>query len=99
MNNYTYIMQHFFEYTLQGYETALGFFFYPLIISAIVGYVYIKTQSVIAFSVGVLLIFGAYGATSIFNDMHPFTLFLQVLVAFACTGLVVLTVSRYKRGG
>jgi len=98
MENYSYIMEHFWSWILQGYNTSLGFFFYPLIISAVVGYVYIKTNGVVAFSVAVLLIFGAYGTTSIFNDMQPFVLFLQILVAFACTGLVVLAVSRYKRG-
>lgn len=96
MHNFTYIMENFWVWSTQGYVDVVGFFFWPIILSAIIGYIYLKNQSVVVASVAILLFLSAFGLTGIFAQVSEFVMILQLIVALACTGLVVLFVSRWR---
>lgn len=97
MHNFTYFIENFWDYTLQGYITSMGYFWYPLVIGGIIGYIYVKTQSVLVFSVGTLLIFVGYASTNIFANVGIFTILLQIIVTLSIAGLIVLFLSRWRR--
>jgi hypothetical protein len=75
----------------------MGFFFYPLIFSGIIGYLYIKTESALVATVSILLIVGGYTATGIFSDVQPWVLFLQIVATLTSIGLIILFLSRWRK--
>lgn len=89
-------MENFWAWSTQGYTETVGFFFWPIVLSAIIGYIYLKNQSVVAASVAILIFLGAFASTGIFIHVSAFVLILQLVVTLACTGLVVLFVSRWR---
>jgi len=99
MNNLTYIMEHFMDWTMQGYKPtdAIGFFIWPIIFSAIIGYIYIKNSSAISASVAIIIIFGALAATGWIAGVPVLALFFQVIVALSVTGVVLVLLTR-RRG-
>lgn len=97
--NWTNITQDFWNWSLQGYDVGVGleFYFYPLIFSAILGYIYIKTESAVVLAVGSILLVGGYAATGIFARVHPFITLLQVITALAITGLIIIFLTRWRK--
>lgn len=95
MPNFTEWMNNFMEYSMQGYENALGFLMYPVLFSAIIAYVYLKTQSVVAFAVAVMLIFVAFGSNA-FLGVPEFYSFMHIVVALIFTGLVLIFISKRR---
>lgn len=96
MHNFTYISQHLFEWGLQGYVTALGFLFWPLFFSAIIGYVYIKQQSLTAVAAVVLIIFAAFGNSLL--GVGPWVNFLYIAISAVVAGLVLMLFVRRRVG-
>lgn len=96
MHNFTYIMENFWTWSIQGYTDVVGYFFWPIVLSAIIGYIYLKNQSVVAASVAILLFLAAFGTTGIFAHVSSFIMILQLIVTFACSALVVLFLSRWR---
>ena len=96
MHNFTYIMENFWSWSTQGYVTTVGYFFYPIIISAIIGYIYLKSQSAVVASVAILLFVSAFGMTGIFADVSSFVILLEIIAILSCSALVVLFVSRWR---
>ena len=96
MHNFTYIMENFWVWSTQGYTNVVGYFFWPIVLSAIIGYIYLKNQSAIAASVAILLFLSAFAFTGIFAHVSAFVMILQLVVSIACTGLVILFVSRWR---
>jgi len=97
MHNFTYVIENFWSWSTQGYTTAIGFYFYPLIFSGIIGYLYIKTESALVASIAILLLVGGYTATGIFSDVQPWKLFLQIVVTLTSIGLIILFLSRWRK--
>lgn len=97
MQNWTYIMENFISWSTQGYVNVVGFFFWPIMFSAVIGYIYIKQQSVVAAAVAIIILFGAFAASGIFAGVEIIVQFFQVMVALAITGLVLLFVARRKK--
>jgi hypothetical protein len=95
--NFTDIMENFWTWSTQGYTTTLGPYFYPLMMSGIIGYLFIKTESGLVATVATLLIVGAYTAAGIFSGVGPFSLLLQILGTLVTVGLIVLFVSRWRK--
>jgi len=89
-------MENFWAWSTQGYTETVGFFFWPIMLSAIIGYIYLKNQSVVVASVAILIFLGAFASTGIFIHVSAFVLLLQLIITLACTGLVVLFVSRWR---
>ena len=97
MHNFTYIMENFWTWTLQGYVGVVGFFFWPILLSAIIGYIYLKNSSVMAATIAILLFMAAFATTGIFTDIGPFIMILQIIVTLSCATLVVLFISRWRQ--
>lgn len=85
MHNWTYWSQNLFELSMQGYITALGVLVYPMIFSAIIGYVYLKNQSVVAAVAAILILFGAFG-----NMLIGVSLWANMLMVLTCLGVTGL---------
>ncbi len=97
MDNYTTFIENFWEYSLRGYNTSLGFLFYPIIIGAILGYIYLKTQSGLATTVGIILVFVGYATTGLFANVGPFAIFLQIIATLTTVGLIVVFITRWRK--
>ena len=97
MHNFTYVINNLWDWSMQGYENALGFFVYPLIFSGIIGYLYLKTESAMVATAAILLIVGGYTVTGIFADVQPWILLLQIIATLSTIGLILLFLSRWRR--
>lgn len=95
--NFTEIMENFWTWSTQGYTTALGPYFYPLMISGIIGYLFIKTESGTVATVTTILLLGTYTAAGIFAGVSGLNLLLQILGTIATVGLIILFVSRWRK--
>lgn len=97
MHNFTYVIENLWSWSTQGYTTAMGFFFYPLLFSGIIGYLYIKTNSALVATVSILLLVGGYTATGIFTNVEIWVLLLQIVATLTTIGLILLFLSRWRR--
>jgi len=89
-------MENFWSWSIQGYTDVVGYFFWPIILSAIIGYIYLKNQSAVVASIAILLFLSAFAFTGIFAHLSAFVMILQLIVTLAFTGLVVLFVSKWR---
>jgi len=94
-SNFSYVRQHFIEWSLQGYTTAFGFFFWPLVFTTCIGYVYIKQRSATAAVAAILIIFATVG--SYLTNVGAWVTLLYILVSLAFTGLLLVFIIR-RRG-
>ena len=83
------------NYGMQAYVIILGGFTYPLIFCGVIGYVYMKQQSVIAAAVATLILFSAFdtfvlGASVFVTVMHIF-------VTIAVGALFLMFFTRWRR--
>jgi len=91
MHNFTYWSEHFFEMAFLGYQNAIGFLFWPLIFTAVLAYVYQKSQSLVAVAATILIITAGFGnhlmnVNIYFSILHIFTaLILSILVLIFIT--------------
>jgi len=97
MNNFTYIFENFISWSTEGYTEIVGFFFWPIIIAVVIGYVYLSNQSVITAAIAAIILFGAFASTGIFAGVGMFTMFFQGIVIIAFTGMVLLFLTRFRR--
>ena len=88
--NFTYWQQHLVEFFTQGYTQVVGFFFWPIVFMGFIGYIYTKQQSVVAASVGILIICAGFAGEGIFMEVPVVMLFFQLVFALAITGLFVM---------
>ena len=95
MHNFTYWTQHLFDQAFLGYNLALGFLFYPIMFTAILGYIYLKNQSVVVLAAAILIFVVAFGNT-IFG-VGIWGTILHIIVSLAFSALLLLFISR--RGG
>jgi len=97
MHNFTYVIENLWSWSTQGYTTSMGFLFYPVIFSGIIGYLYIKTESALVATVSILLLIGGYTVTGIFTQVQPWILFLQIVATLTTIGLIILFLSRWRK--
>ena len=95
MRNFTYWMENLVELSMQGYITAFGFFFYPLLFSFIIAYVYLKLQSAVAAVIVILIIMAVFG--NALMGVEAWVTVMHLFTALVITGLVLLFVSK-RRG-
>lgn len=81
---------------MQGYVNALGFFVWPILFMAVIGYIYLKQESVVAAAVATLILSAAFVGTNLFAGVEVLVQFLQIVVALAFTGLIIYWIA--KRG-
>jgi hypothetical protein len=89
-------MENFWAWSTQGYTDVIGYFFWPIMLSAIIGYIYLKNQSAVVASIAILLFLSAFAFTGIFARLSAFVMILQLIVTLACTGLVIMFVSKWR---
>ena len=97
LHNWTYIWGNFTDWSLSAYTgiPVLGTFFWPLIFTAVIGYVYLKQQSFTAAAIVTLILVAAFGNT-ISGVPYWFTL-MHILVALAITGLFLVFLTKLRR--
>jgi len=95
MHNWTYITDNFISWSLQGYFTTLGYLFWPIFFSAIVGYLYLKNQSLTIVAVVLLVIFAAFG--NALAGVEGFVSFTHIATALIMAGLVLYFITKLRR--
>ena len=98
LHNFTYIQEHLVSWSMQGYETVLGGFVYPLIFTAIIGYVYLKQQSAVAASIGILIILAAFGPILInyAAGVAIWVTIMEIIVFLSITALVLIFFTKWR---
>jgi len=97
ITNYTDFIYNFFEYSLQGYHLNIigAGFFWAILFSVIGGYVYIKSQSMVAFAVVMLVFMAAFGNALV--GVNPWHNFMLIVVALIMMGLVLVFITKNRR--
>jgi len=85
LHNFTWIQQHFVEWTMSGYTTVLGVFVWPLIFTGIIGYVYLKNQSLVIAVAAILMIMAVFG-----NALVGVDVWINLLYVFSAIVIAVL---------
>ena len=80
-------MDNFVSWSLQGYFSSLGFLFWPIIFSAIIGYLYLKNLSLTVAAVAILIIFAAF--SNLLAGVEYWVSFMHIATALIMTGLVL----------
>jgi hypothetical protein len=88
MHNFTYIQQHFFEWALSGYTTVLGVFVWPLIFTGVIGYIYLKNQSLVMAAAAVLMIMAVFGNALVGVDIWINLLYVFTAIVVASLFLI-----------
>jgi len=95
--NFTYWQQHLIEFSIRGYVDVVGFFFWSILFTGVIAYIYVKNQSAVAAAVAILIIFAAFTGTGIFLEVPFFVMFFQAIVAVSLAGLVVVFLMRRRQ--
>jgi uncharacterized sodium:solute symporter family permease YidK len=80
---------------MSGYVTVMGVFVWPIIFVAIIGYVYLKQQSLTAAAIAALIIFAVFGNALVGVDI--LVNFLYIALSLIVTGVVLLFIIRRVR--
>lgn len=83
------------NYSMQAYIGILGVFTYPLIFCGIIGYVYMKQQSVIAAAVATLILFAAFD--TVILGVGIFVTVIHILVTIAIGALFLMFFTRWRK--
>jgi hypothetical protein len=94
MYNFSYWQQHFFELAMQGYETVLGVFLWPLLFMGVIGYIYLKQQSLVAASIVILIFICAFG--NVFFGVDELMILLYLFVSLTFTGLLLVFLTKRR---
>ena len=97
ITNYTDIINGtgIIEYSMSAYVGILGVFTYPLIFCGIIGYVYLKQQSVVAVAVATLVLFTAFDVAT---GVEGFIMMLHIFITIAVGALFLLLFSKWRQG-
>ena len=93
--NFTYIMENFMQWSTQGYTTALGVIFWPLFFCGIIGYVYMKQQSLVAVTIVILIIFSVFGNALL--GVTVFTILMYLIVSLVMTALFLIFMTKVRK--
>ena len=84
------------NYSMSAYINILNVFTYPLIFCGIIGYVYLKQQSVVAAAIATLILFTAFDAAVVKAD--SFVIVMHIFVTISIGALFLLLFSRWRQG-
>jgi len=98
--NWSNITSNWGTYFMTGYDHVFGHWTYPLIFLGVIGYVYCVSRSAMVAAASICLIFGIYGATSIFRypDIPEFSMLGWVIVIVSFAGLFTTLFVSKRRG-
>ena len=83
------------EYSMQAYVGILGVFTYPLIFCGVIGYVYMKQQSVVAAAIATLVLFSAFDIVVLGAGI--FVTVMHILVTIAIGALFLMFFTRWRK--
>ena len=83
------------NYSMQAYIGILGVFTYPLIFCGVIGYVYMKQQSVVAAAVATLVLFSAFDVVVLGAGI--FVTVMHILVTIAIGALFLMFFTRWRK--
>lgn len=95
--NFTVIRQDFIHYAILGYTNVVGFFFWPILFSSIIVYLYVKNKSAVVAAVAILVFFGGLAGTDIFLEVPLVVAFFHVVTSIILAGLAVVFLTRVRR--
>ena len=97
LNNWTYIWGNFTNWSLSAYTDipVFGNFFWPIIFTAVIGYVYLKQQSFTAAAVAALILLAVF--TNVLVGVQTWVSVMQILVSLAMTALVLIFLTKLRR--
>lgn len=95
INNWSYWAENLMELSMQGYTDTLGVFVWPLIFTAVIGYVYLKNQSVVTAAAAGLILFAAF--SNVLIGVSVWANLMMVLICLAITGLLLFFIVK-RRG-
>lgn len=97
LNNWSYIHGNLTEWALSGYITTvgLGAWFWAIIFSAVIGYVYLKQQSFTAAAVAALILIAAFGNSLL--GLELWVSLMHILVALTFTALLLIFLTKLRR--
>jgi hypothetical protein len=81
-----YVLQHFFEYAMSSYD-ALDIYKYPLLILAIVGYIYLSTKSSTLAILTVIVALSVFGGTGMFAQTFVLNNLFAILTVLGLAAL------------
>ena len=87
------------EFAFNAYN-GFGEYKWPIILVAMIGYVYLSTKSIIAGVVAILITFALVGGTTVYNIFTPVPMVSSLMAIITVIGLVslVLAVLLKKEG-
>lgn len=91
---WTEFTQGIFDYAFSAYDK-LGVWTYPMILIAIIGYVYTFTQSVTVGIAAIIITFSIYGGSIIFAGVSDATTFLYIVTLIGICALIVTLFLKY----
>lgn len=94
MVNWTYWMENLTEQAMLGYTNILGFLVYPILFCFIIGYVYLKNQSITIAVLVILTFFAAFGNLLV-GVSHWYNL-MYILVSLAVTALFLVFLTKNR---
>lgn len=99
--NFTQILQNLSSWSMQGYYgseyAVIGNFFWPIVFMGYFGYIYTRNQSAVSAVIGMIILFSAFGATSIFAGVEVFTIFMHLVTTLVLTALFLLVLSKRRQ--
>lgn len=94
IHNFTYWQQNLMSQIMYGYNITLGFFVWPILFTAVIGYIYLKQQSYVAAAVATMVIMAAF--SNYMSGMETWVSVMFILVALSITGLVLIFISKRR---
>lgn len=93
--NFTNITSGYIEWATQGYVIALGFILWPLVFTGVIGYVYLKQQSLVAAVAAILIIFAVF-SNALILAVQPWINVLYVGVSVISAALFVYLFKKWR---
>lgn len=98
--NFSQVIQNLTSWSMQGYYgseyAVIGNFFWAIVFMGYFGYIYTRNQSTVSAVVGTIILFSAFGATSVFAGLEIFTVFMHLVTALVLTGLLLYILSKRR---
>lgn len=88
LHNWSYIQGNLTQWLLQGYTNVLGIFVWPIIFTAILGYIYLKNQSLVVVAAGILMVMAVFGNALVGVDVWINLLYVLTAVIVASLFLI-----------
>lgn len=82
---------------MKGYVNALGFLVWPLIFSAVIGYVYLKNQSAVAAAAVALIIMCVFSSVLTHPNNGLWYSLMYILISLVITGLLLIFLTKVRR--